>query len=77
MNIFGDILTNKLFLIIVGIIFALQLILVTFSGKAFQVYENYGLTYQQWLISVGIGSISLPVSFFLKLFNVAYTEGEG
>jgi Ca2+ transporting ATPase len=41
-----------LFPIIVASIFALQILLVTFAGNAFGVYSNYGLTIQQWLISV-------------------------
>lgn len=61
-------MSNKIFIVIVCIIFILQLILITFSGKAFQVHPN-GLTYQQWLICVGIGAFSLPVSFLLKLFD--------
>ncbi len=56
-----------MFLIIVAGIIVLQIILVTFTGAAFGVYSNYGLTIQQWLISVGIGSISLIISFVLKL----------
>ena len=43
---------NVLFPIIVVGIFVLQIILVTFSGLAFGVYSNYGLTVKQWLISV-------------------------
>ena len=64
---------NKLFLIIVGIIFGLQLVLITFSGNAFQVYEN-GLTYQHWLMSIGIGFLSLPISFILKFFKMSDYE---
>lgn len=41
-----------LFPIIVVSIFGLQILLVTFAGNAFGVYSNYGLTIQQWLISV-------------------------
>jgi hypothetical protein len=48
--------------------------LISFAGKAFQVYGNYGLTYQQWLISIGIGAISLPISFILKLIKLSDDE---
>lgn len=66
-NIFEGITRNPLFLIIVGGIVGLQMLLVTFAGKAFGVYTNYGLFPQQWLICIGIGSISWVVNFILKL----------
>ena len=63
-----------LFPIIVACIFALQFLLVTFASNAFGVYSNYGLTVEQWLISVrmhiiqiGFGSLSLVVSVILKI----------
>lgn len=43
---------NPIFIIVTVGIFALQIILVTFTGKAFGVYANFGLTVQQWLLSV-------------------------
>lgn len=51
-NIFEGMTKNILFPIIVVGIFVLQIILVTFSGLAFGVYSNYGLTVKQWFISV-------------------------
>lgn len=66
-NIFSGMGDHFLFPIIVVSIFALQIILVTFAGNAFGVYSNYGLTVQQWLISVGFGSLSLVVSVILKM----------
>jgi P-type Ca2+ transporter type 2B len=69
-NIFEGITRNPLFLIIVGGIFGLQILLVTFTGSAFGVYDNYGLTVEQWLITVGLGSLSLIVNFLLKLLPI-------
>lgn len=69
-NIFAGIFTNKLFIIIVFSIFGLQAILITFAGEGFQVYKNYGLTIEQWLISMAIGCCALPINFLLKLFPV-------
>ena len=51
-NIFAGITKNSIFLLVVVSIFVLQILLVTFAGKAFGVYSNFGLTIQQWLISV-------------------------
>ncbi|CAD8172417.1 unnamed protein product [Paramecium octaurelia] len=66
-NIFQNIGNNSLFIIIVFFIFALQIILITFAGIAFSCYTYYGLTIQQWLISILIGSIGWVVSALLKL----------
>jgi Ca2+ transporting ATPase len=49
----------------------LQIILVTFTGVAFGVYSNFGLTIGQWGISILIGSFGLIVSFILKLLPIA------
>ena len=56
-----------MFLIIVATIVVLQILLVTFGSKAMGVYSYYGLTIQQWLISLAIGSISLIVGAIAKL----------
>lgn len=66
-NIFSGILRNKLFILIIFSILALQIVLVTFGGEGLHVYSNYGLTVEQWLLCVTIGSVGLPVNFILKL----------
>ncbi len=43
---------------------------MTFTGSAFRIYSNYGLTPQQWMISMAIGSSAIPVNFFLKLIRI-------
>jgi Ca2+ transporting ATPase len=58
-------------LIIIGVIIALQIILVTFTGMAFGVYGNFGLTIEQWGISILIGSFGLLVNVLLKLLPIA------
>lgn len=70
LNIFSGIAKNKLFIVIVVVIFVLQILLITFGGQGLHVYSNYGLTVQQWIISVLIGSISLPVNLLIKQFPV-------
>jgi len=47
-------------------IIALQALLVTFTGSAFHVYSNYGLTIKQWIICVLIGAISIHINLLLK-----------
>ena len=66
-NIFQGITKNMLFVIIVFIILALQIVLVTFGGSAFHVYSNYGLTYQHWIACILIGALSLPINLLLKV----------
>lgn len=44
LNIFEGITRNWLFLVIIAVIVVLQIILVTFTGMAFGVYSNFGLT---------------------------------
>lgn len=51
-NIFKGIFDNPIFPIVISVVFILQIILVTFAGSPFGVYNNYGLTIQQWLITV-------------------------
>lgn len=68
MNVFKGILDNSLFGGILILILVLQVLLISFMGSAFKVYKmSFGLTGEQWLISVGIGATSLVVSLILKL----------
>jgi len=71
LNVFEGITRNTLFLIIIGVIIVLQIILVTFTGMAFGVYANFGLTIQQWGTCILIGSFSLVVNVVLKLLPIA------
>ncbi|CAD8132398.1 unnamed protein product [Paramecium pentaurelia] len=66
-NVFANICNNPLFILIVFFIIILQIILVTFGSLAFSCYSYYGLTIQQWVISLIIGLIGLIISFILKL----------
>jgi hypothetical protein len=53
-NVFEGLLKNKLFVIIVLAIIKMQVLLITFGGYAFGVYSNFGLNFEQWVISVQI-----------------------
>lgn len=65
-NIFSGILNNSMFIIIVILIFCLQILLVTFGSLAFGVYQYYGLTIKQWLISMGFGCTSIIINLLAK-----------
>jgi Ca2+ transporting ATPase len=63
-NIFSHIGGTKYFILIVAIIFAIQVILVTFGGVAFGVYPYYGLRPIHWLISVHLWRCRLLLGFW-------------
>lgn len=76
-NIFEGILKNWLFLAIwIGTMFA-QVIMVTFGGFAFSCNLNYGLTFEQWLICIGFGVLSIPWHFVLLLIPASYFKEYG
>lgn len=66
-NIFSNICSSKLFWIIVCLIVILQALVVTFLGKFFQLYQYGGLNMIQWLLSIGFGALTIPVSLFLRV----------
>jgi Ca2+ transporting ATPase len=68
-NIFERIFTNHLFPGIVLFIFCAQIIIVTFGSLAFGLYSNFGLMVKQWLITIGFGSLSLPMSVVIKFIK--------
>lgn len=68
-NIFHNLFNNMLFFVIIFIILGLQIILVTFGGRALDCYSNFGLKIEQWLICIGLGSIGLIVALIAKFFN--------
>lgn len=74
MNILGGIFENKTFILIVFSIFALQIILITFTGSAFHVYSDYGLVPRQWFLCIAIGFLSVPLNFLLKFIQLEEPE---
>eukprot|EP00825_Cyclidium_porcatum_P038845 TRINITY_DN4593_c0_g2_i1.p1 TRINITY_DN4593_c0_g2~~TRINITY_DN4593_c0_g2_i1.p1 ORF type:complete len:540 (+),score=104.95 TRINITY_DN4593_c0_g2_i1:126-1745(+) len=68
-NIFKNIFNNMVFFIIIVIILILQIIFVTFGGRAMKCYKYSGLTIQQWFICIGFGALGLVVTFLAKLIN--------
>ncbi|KAF9155129.1 hypothetical protein BG015_010923, partial [Linnemannia schmuckeri] len=63
-NVFKNVLNNKIFIIVQFIVLAGQILIVQWGGQAF---KTVPLTGQQWLLTVLIGSLSLPVGLFLRL----------
>ncbi|KAG0040010.1 Calcium-transporting ATPase 10, plasma membrane-type, partial [Gryganskiella cystojenkinii] len=64
LNIFKNLFHNKIFLIVQVFVVGGQFIIVEFGGQAF---KTVPLTGDQWLLTILIGSLSLPVGLFLRL----------
>ena len=65
LNVFEGFFTNGLFVSIIVISVVFQVIIVQFFGKGASVAT---LSTDQWLISVGIAAITLPMGIVVKLF---------
>ena len=81
LNVFQGFFTNSLFVSIIVISCVFQVIIVQYFGKGASVAT---LSSQQWLISVGIAAITLPMGIVVKLFPVPdksafqlYAESKG
>jgi hypothetical protein len=69
--------SSKIFWMIVGLVVGFQVMVISFGGRFFQVYSFYGLAPMQWFISVGIGAMTIPVSFGLRLLPFPSKEKKG
>uniref|UniRef100_A0A7N2MY40 Calcium-transporting ATPase n=1 Tax=Quercus lobata TaxID=97700 RepID=A0A7N2MY40_QUELO len=67
-NIFKGILTNKLFMAIVGITIVLQLVMVEFL-KRFANTER--LNWGQWGVCIGLAALSWPIGWLVKFIPVS------
>jgi cytochrome c biogenesis protein CcdA len=66
-NVFRHTLNNKIFLIILGFTIVFQVLMVQFLGKF---ANTVPLNKEQWLITVFIGFLSLPIAAIVKLIPV-------
>ncbi|KAI8060073.1 hypothetical protein BC940DRAFT_247066 [Gongronella butleri] len=64
LNVFQNIIHHKLFLVVQLVVVLCQYFIVTFGGLAF---KTVPLSLAQWGITVGIGFLSLPVGFFIRI----------
>jgi len=58
-----------MFFAILFIIMGLQIIFITFGGRALDCYNNYGLTIEHWGICILFGIGGNIVNLFIKLIN--------
>ncbi|KAI7872032.1 PMCA-type calcium-translocating P-type ATPase [Spinellus fusiger] len=64
MNVFQGIVRDRLFLIMQTLVIVSQIGIVTWGGLAF---KTVPLTPAQWLCTIGIGALSLPVGILIRL----------
>ncbi len=70
-NVFRNIHRSIVFIAVMLLSIALQVCIVQFGSNAFKVAP---LTWDQWLLCVGVGAASLPVGFVLRLIPVPKTH---
>ncbi|KAJ4748002.1 Calcium-transporting ATPase [Rhynchospora pubera] len=70
LNIFDGVTKNHLFMGIIGITVVLQAIIIEFLGKF---TSTTRLSWQLWLVSIGIGFVSWPLAFLGKFIPVPET----
>uniref|UniRef100_A0A0D9XNX5 Calcium-transporting ATPase n=1 Tax=Leersia perrieri TaxID=77586 RepID=A0A0D9XNX5_9ORYZ len=70
-NVFRGILSNWLFIAIIAVTVAFQVVIIEFLGTF---ASTVPLNWQHWLVSVGLGSISLIVGVILKCIPVGSGE---
>ncbi|KAG0941813.1 hypothetical protein G6F57_007328 [Rhizopus arrhizus] len=64
MNVFKDLFDNWIFIVIQIVVILGQFLIVTFGGIAF---KTVPLSPLQWLITVAIGALSIPVGTIIRL----------
>ncbi|KAI3974506.1 hypothetical protein MKX01_017999 [Papaver californicum] len=70
LNVFGGITKNRLFMGIIAVTLVLQVVIIFFLGKF---TDTVRLSWQLWLLSVGIGIISWPLAVVGKFIPVPET----
>ncbi|RVW83719.1 Calcium-transporting ATPase 9, plasma membrane-type [Vitis vinifera] len=69
-NVFTGVTKNYLFMGIIGITFALQIIIIEFLGKFTSTVK---LSWKLWMVSLAIGLVSWPLAIIGKLIPVPET----
>lgn len=65
LNLFSNLLKNKVFIIIISFIVVIQLILIYYGGNLFR---TYGLTLKELLITIILALTVIPVDWIRKLY---------
>eukprot|EP00658_Telonema_sp_P-2_P029118 TRINITY_DN221_c0_g1_i1.p1 TRINITY_DN221_c0_g1~~TRINITY_DN221_c0_g1_i1.p1 ORF type:complete len:1329 (+),score=417.48 TRINITY_DN221_c0_g1_i1:126-4112(+) len=73
-NLFAGVTENRMFLIIMGIEFVAQFLFVQFLGNFAECYDE-GLTWRQWIWSLGFGIGVWPMQLIINLV-VKFSSGD-
>lgn len=73
-NIFEGFLTNWVFLLVWGLIVFLQFLIITYTSIIFKVVY---LTWEQWLICLGVSLTVMIVDFVTKFIPDRFTYAVG
>lgn len=65
LNLFANLLKNKVFIIVISFIIIIQVILIYFGGDLFR---TYGLTWQEFIITLLLAVSVIPIDFMRKLY---------
>lgn len=72
-NLFDNIIKNKGFFIILGIIVVVQVLLTYFGGV---IFNGWGLNWKEWLIVLGLAISVIPVDIIRKAIAKAIASGK-
>ena len=65
LNLFANLLKNKVFMIVIGFIVVVQLVLIYYGGNLFR---TYGLTWNELVITILLAFTVIPVDWIRKLY---------
>ncbi len=65
LNLFANLLKNKVFMIVIGFIMIVQIGLIYYGGNLFR---TYGLTFQELIITILLALTVIPIDWFRKLY---------
>ena len=74
--IFANLFSSLLFWIIVVAIVGIQVVVVEYLSEFFHLYHYGGLTTTQWILSVGIAALTIPLSIVLRILPICKPEQE-
>ena len=66
-DVFSSILENKIFLFVTCVTVALQVMLIEVGGAFL---KTSPLSMQQWLITIGLGALAVPVGILMRFIPV-------
>lgn len=65
LNLFANLLKNKIFMIIIGFIIVVQILLIYYGGNLFR---TYGLTLKELIVTILLAFTVIPIDWLRKLY---------